>query len=259
MPPARLKLLSGMAYDLETYESSGVADPVIRVLGEVPARAEPFGITRVYQAPQGFYEEVLVIADPQGTVIWESQPRVLELRGEMFEDLFHREVRERLEITSLEEHTLAFYLDGRLAARVPVFIDAPQSARGAGVLMEAVETALKKGAICWLRIPQPDGPAVTRPAWYVQQGQKLFVLTGPDEQQLPGIDRVPQVTLTVKSKAVNATIGELTADVRVVDDADEFEQIASLGMGNRLNLKDGEAALERWKRTCTLVELTPHG
>ncbi|MFW5933341.1 MAG: hypothetical protein ACOCT8_01280 [Actinomycetota bacterium] len=259
MPPTRVKLLSGMAYDLETYRTSGVADPVIRVLGELPALSQPFALNRVYQAPQGYYEEVLVLADPDGQVIWESQPRVIELRGEMFEDLFEQEVRDRVEITSLEEHTLAFYLDGRLEARVPVFIDAPHSARGAGVLMEAAETALKKGSLCWVTIPQPDGSPVTRPAWYVQQGQRLFMLTGPDEQQLPGIDRAAQVTLTVKSKDVKATIGEMPADVRVVEDPDEFEQIANLGMGNRLNLKDGQDALERWKRTCTMVELTPHG
>ncbi len=259
MSRARLKLLSGMAYDLETHSSTGVADPVIRVLGDLPASSQPFGITRVYKAAQGYYEEVLVLADPDGQVIWESRPRVLELRGEMFEDLFTTEVRDRIEITSLQEHTLAFYLDGRLEARVPVFIDAPQSARGTGVLMEAAETALKKGSICWVAIPQADGTEVTRPAWYVQQGQKLFMITGPNEQELPGIDQAPQVTLTVKSKDVKATIGEMPADVRVVDDAEEFEKIANLGMGNRLNLKDGEGALERWKATCTMVELTPHG
>lgn len=254
---ARVKLMSAMAYDLETYEASGFGDPVIRVLGELPAGSQPFGVNRVYKGAQGMYEEVLSLADPDNTIIWESAPRRVELRGEMFEDLFRRQVTDRIEITSTGEHTMLFYLDGQLAGRIPVFIEAPQSVQAAGVLMDAAETALKKGSICWLTIPQSDGSSVQRPAWYVQQGQRLFVLKGEREQELPGLESASSVTITVKSKDVKATIGDLPASVRVVEDDDEFEKIAGLGMGNRLNLTDGEEALERWKRTCTIVELTP--
>ena len=254
---ARVKLMSAMAYDLVTYEGSGVADPVIRVLGELPAGSQPFGVHRIYKGAQGMYEEVLSIADSDGQIIWESRPRRLELRGEMYEDLFRRTVGERIEITSTGEHTLLFYLDGQLAGRVPVFIDAPESVHAAGVLMEASEVALKKGSLCWLTIPQPDGTSLSRPAWYVQQGQNLFVLKGPKEQELPGLEHAREVTLTIKSKEVKATIGTMPAAVRVVTDEEEFERIATMGMGTRLNLKDGQDALQRWKDTCTLVELSP--
>jgi hypothetical protein len=256
---ARVKLMSAMAYDLETYEDTAVADPVIRVLGELPGGSRPFGIHRVYKGAQGTYEEVLALVDPDGTVIWESDPRYLELRGMMFEDLFRRRVDERVEITSIGEHTLVFYLDGQIVGKVPVFIDAPESVAGAGVLLEAAETALKKGSICWVRIPQPDGTEVSRPAWYVQQGSKLFVVKGETEQELPNLERNDVVDVTVKSKDVKAAIGVLTCDVRVVTDAEEFERIAALGLGTRLNLPDGDGALERWKQHCTVVELTPRG
>jgi hypothetical protein len=98
-----------------------------------------------------------------------------------------------------------------------------------------------------------------RPAWYVQQGQKLFVVKGEGEQELPGPRVGATVTLTVKSKDVKAAIGSLPCAVRVVTDEAEFERIAGLGMGTRLNLRDGEAALQRWKDTATIVELTPQG
>ena len=141
-----------------------MADPVIRVLGELPGTSRPFGINRVYKGSQGTYEEVLVLVDPDGVVIWESHPRFVELRGAMFEDLFRRRVDERIPIISAGEHTLVFYLDGQIAGRVPVFIDAPESVTSAGVLLEAAETALKKGSICWIRIAQPDGsPSRGRP------------------------------------------------------------------------------------------------
>ncbi|MTV26518.1 hypothetical protein FTX61_14010 [Nitriliruptoraceae bacterium ZYF776] len=253
---SRVKLMSAMAYDLAGYEETMVADPVIRVIGELPAGSRPFGINRVYKGPQGVYEEVLAIADPAGTILWESAPKLVELRGMMFEDLFRRKVTDRVEITSPGEHAALFYLDGELAGRIPVFIDAPGSARSAGVVLDAAEVALKKGAIVWLTIPQPKGEPVTRPAWYVQQGRKLFVLKGETEQELPGLERARTVTVTVKSKELKAQLAELQADVRVVDDADEFERMAGLGLGTRLNLPDGDGALDRWKANCTMVELS---
>ena len=256
---ARVKLMSAMAFDVETYESTGAADPVLVVRGELPGSSRPFNIHRVYKAAQGVYEEVVVLADPEGVVLWESPPRNIELRGEMFEDLFRRRVDDRLEITSTREHSLGFYLDGALVGRVPVFIEAPDSAQHAGVLLEASEAALKKGSILWLTIPQQDGTSVSRPAWYVQQGQRLFVLTGEGEQQLPNIEHCDVVRLHVQSKEIKASIGEMDADVRVVDDAEEFERIAGLGLGERLNLTDGQNALNRWIETCKMVELTPRG
>lgn len=254
-----VKLMSAMAADVETRERTGVPDPVLVVRGELPGHARPFDLHRVYQGAQGVYEEVVVIADPDDYVIWETEPRNVELRGQMFEDLFRRRVSDPIPISSTGEHSLGFYLDGGLVGRVPVFIEAPDSARHAGVLMEASEQALKKGSILWVEIPQPDGSIATRPAWYVQQGQRLFVLTGEGEQQLPNIDRVDVVRMHVRSKEVRSLIGEMDADVRVVDDAEEFERIATLGLGERLNLPDGQDALGRWKDTCTMVELAPRG
>jgi hypothetical protein len=256
---ARVQVMSASAYDLAEYEETGVLDPVIRVRGELPAGTQPFGVNRVYKGAQGMYEEVLVLADPDGIVLWESQPRRIELRGQMFEDLFRRQVRERIEVASTREHALGFLIDGEVVGRIPVFIDAPDSATAAGVVLDAAEVALKKGSIVWLSIPQRDGSTVQRPAWYVQQGQKLFVVKGGAEQELPGLEDAREVTLHVKSKDVKAAIGEYRAAVRVVTDAEEFERIAGLGMGTRLNLKDGEGALQRWKDTCTVVELTPTG
>jgi hypothetical protein len=257
---SRVKLMSAVAFDLASHEETMVADPVIHVSGELPAGSRPFGINRVYKGPQGRYEEVLAIADPDGRILWDTTPRLIELRGMMFEDLFRREVRDRIEISSHGEHAVLFYLDGQLAGRVPVWIEAPGSARAAGVVLDAAEVALKKGSICWLTIDQPKGGQATRPAWYVQQGQKLFVVKGASEQELPNLEHVPSVTVTVKSKEVKALLGEFTADVRVVEGgSEEFDRIAGLGLGTRLNLPDGDGALDRWRQNCTIVELSPRG
>ncbi|MDQ3932112.1 MAG: hypothetical protein M3252_04640, partial [Actinomycetota bacterium] len=142
--------------------------------------------------------------------------------------------------------------------RVPVFIEAPESAIAAGVLTDALDATLKKSAIIWLTIPQPQGEAITKPAWFVYQGGKVFVLTGPGEQDLTNIDLVDEVTLTARSKEVRSRICSVPAGVRIVrNDSDEFDRVAQVGLGTRLNLPDGDAARERWKQTCTLVELSP--
>ncbi len=257
--PKGVHLLSAMAFDKHTFDTEYFADPIIRVLGELPAVAQPFQLDRVYSGPQGTVEEVVYLLDPAGKVIWERNGKYLELRGQMFEDLYRQQVADPIEIRDVGQHSMVFLIDGEEAGRIPVFIDAPESLRVAGVVGDAATTALKKGSIMWLTIPQPKGGEAVRPAWYVQQGQKLFVMKGgAGEQELPNLEACAEVTLTVKSNAVNATIAEVPAAVRVVaNDSDEFDKIAELGMGTRLNLKDGEAAAARWKRECVLVELSP--
>lgn len=258
MPPRSVQLLSAMAFDKRTFDTEYFADPVLVVLGELPAMSQPFQLDRVYKGPQGTVEEVILLLDHEDRVIWQRPGRFIELRGMMFEDLFRATVTEDIRIESTEPHSMVFLVDGEEAGRIPVFIEAPQSLRASGVSGDAADTALKKGSLMWLTIPQPKGGVATRPAWYVQQGKKLFVLKGPKEQELPGLESAGEVTITVKSKDIKATIAEAPADVRVLDNgSDEFTKIAELGMGTRLNLQDGEAALDRWRETCTLVELTP--
>ena len=252
-----IELLSAMAYDLATFEEQGYPDPVLKVRGELPSFARPFGVNRVYQAAQGIYEESLLVLDPDDVVLWQSPWRYIEMRGEMHEDLFRTQVGAEVEIASSREHQLVFLVDGGEVGRIPLFIDAGQSATAMGVVGDAAQVALKKGSICWVSIPQPDGSTATRPAWYVQQGSRLFMLKGPEEQELPHLERASQVDVTVRSKENRAAIGVLKADVRVVEnDSDEFESIAIQGLGTRLNLHDGQDALQRWRETCTMVELT---
>lgn len=254
---ARVKLMSAIAFDRDSFDQSGLADPVLRVMGELPASARPFHVHRVYKGAQGRYEESLLLLDPDDIVIWQRPYQFIELRGEMYEDLFRSTVSEKVTIEQPGQHHLAFVVNGLEAGRIPVYIDAKESAAAQGVLGQAIEAGLKKSSVVWVTIPQRDGSKVTRPAWYVQQGKKVFVLTGGDEQDLPGLAETDEVDLTVKSKDIKAAIGVVKATTRVVDnESEEFTKIATLGMGNRLNLPDGEGALERWRNTCQLVELT---
>ena len=136
-----VELLSAMAYDLETFEEQGYPDPVLKVPGELPARARPFGINRVYQAAQGRYEESILILDEDDVVVWQRPWRYVEMRGEMYEDLFRSQVGREVEIASSGEHQMVFLVDGTEVGRIPLFVDAGQSARAMGVSADVAESA----------------------------------------------------------------------------------------------------------------------
>lgn len=255
---ANAKLLTAIAFDVDTFDKEGLADPVLRILGDLPATSQPFHLNRVYKGPQGVVEESILLLEPDGkTVAWQRKHRKLELRGEMFEDLFRSQVRDKIDIRHAGEHTMVFLIDGSEAGRIPVFIEAADSVVSQGALGEAVDKGLSKSSIMWLTITQQDGTTVDRPAWYVHKPGKLFVMKGGSEQELPNLEHCDEVSVTVKGKDVKAAIGVVKATTRVVgNDTDEFEAVATLGMGTRLNLPDGEGALARWRNECTLVELT---
>lgn len=255
---ARVKLLGAVAFDRATLAEQGITDPALVVLGELPGAARPFSIRRLYQGPQGSYEESFLLLDPDGVVIHERPYRYIELSGEMFEDQFEDTVRSDVTIEQSGEHQLVFLIDGGEVGRIPVFIEAPESLAASGALDDALAASLKKSAVVWLDIPQPDGSDVRRPAWYVYDAGKVHVLTGPGEQDLTGIGAVDEVRMTVKSKDLRAEVGEVPASVEVIDNgSEEFSRIGELGLGVRLNSPDGPAALDRWRETCTMVALTP--
>ncbi len=254
-----VELLSAIVFDQDSWdETAGTINPALVVHGELPADAQPFVVDRVYQGPQGAYDESFVLLDANGDVVYQHTWGRVTLRGEMFEDRFRDVVRAQVTIAGPEEHSLVLLVNDYEVGRVPVFIEAPDSAIAAGVLADVLDATLKKSAIIWLTIPQAQGQPITRPAWFVYQGRKVYVLTGPAEQDLTNIARAGEVTLTARSKEVRSRIASVPATVRVVsNDSDEFDQVLRLGLTTRLNLPDGDSALGRWKQTCTLVELSP--
>ncbi len=228
----------------------------LRVLGELPATLQPFTVERVYQGPPGQYEESILLLDPDDVVLWQQPYHGIRLHGETTQAVFSSTLDPQIQLANTAAHRLVFVVGQEEAGRIDVTVAAPQSARSAGVLGDALETALKKGSIVWVGVPQVDGTLVTRPAWYVQQDRSIYVLTGPGEQELPNLAHVSEVQVTVKSKEIKAEIGVVKAAVRVVDNtSDEFDRIATLGMGTRLNLPDGDGALERWRASCVMAEL----
>ena len=222
-------------------------------------RVWPFTVQRSYTGAGGWYAESLALLAPNGDVAWRSLAQPIQLRGANKIDTFQDDV-EGVEVDEAADYELVFLLNGDEVGRVPLALldqDPPYAPPPALVL----EEALKKGTILWLEVPGPggtDGRPV--PAWYGTLNGKVYVLTGGTEQRIPGLPGAERVILLARSKEQQSLVARVEAGARVVPGNDPlFEQVGRVLLPRRLNLKDGEKALDRWREECTLVELTPTG
>lgn len=116
--------------------------------------------------------------------------------------------------------------------------------------------AMKKAGLLWVAAPGQPGTG----AWYAWHEGVAYVLTGPGEQSLPALVGVDRCAVTVRSNDKGTRILTWEAAVGTVEPGtDEWAAIAPLLQGKRLNLPDGEAAVERWARECTVLRLEPTG
>lgn len=259
MPQADLHY--ALALDREIYEASRVdpslLDPVVRVEGGLPGVARPFTVLRRYQGPQGAYIEHFVLSDRLGRERARTPRRRIELDGEMAEDLFASTLRDVV-MEHPDEHTLTFFLNDEEVGSIPVFIE---SGLGGDPRLAAEETftkAVKKGSILWLDVPQPDASRHEQPVWFVYDGGKVFVISGPTEQDVPHLADASEVELIARSKDIRSRVSRVPAAVRVLAPEDpRYLEVAEMALPKRLNLEDPDEALERWKANCALVELTP--
>lgn len=114
----------------------------------------------------------------------------------------------------------------------------------------AVEEGAKKSGVLWVTIDRP------RLAWHVWHDGAVHLVTGGGEQDLPGLDALDTVRVTLRSKDNGALLVEFDARVAVVDQAAEPEVVAVLAK-ERLNARDSEHLAERWARESTVIRLTP--
>lgn len=258
---ARANLHYAAALDREIWQASQVDtslfDPLVRVEGALPGTARPFVVLREYQGPQGYYVEWFVVRDPDRRDLWRSPSRRISLTGEMFEDRFTTTVTD-LVISSGEEHEVAFFVDDEELGSVPLFVEAGLGGDPRVAAEETFKKALSKSTIIWLAVPGDRGKTHNRPVWFVFDSGKVYVVIGPTEQEVPGLPAAAQVEIIARSKDLRSRVSRVPATVRVVPGDDPlFDRIGQMGMGRRLNLPDGEGAIERWRKRCALVELTP--
>ena len=124
----------------------------------------------------------------------------------------------------------------------------------------AVQEALKKSTIVWLRWPRKDGPGEqTMPVWFLydQKVGKIYVISGERQQTIPNAERLREVDVIFRWKGKNARVAELPAAVRVLPQGAEWDQIAERIAEKRLNIPGlPEDTARRWRDECHILELT---
>lgn len=268
---ARADLHNALVLDREIYDASLVdatlLDPIVRTSGALPGPARPFVVVREYQGPQGAYTEQFVITDALGRQVVRSPQRRVELGGEMAENRFVDTLTD-VRLSGFGEHAATFLVDGEEVGTIPVFVEAAHGGDPRVAAEETFKKAVQKGSILWLTVPQPParrrrrrggGPSEhTQPVWFVYEGGKVYVFSGPTEQNVPLLPEASEVTLTARSKDLRSEVSKVRASVRVVPVDDPlWQRVARAGLARRLNLPDGDGALDRWRANCVLVELTP--
>jgi len=120
-----------------------------------------------------------------------------------------------------------------------------------------VEESAKKSGLLWVRATGPRRRP--QPMWQVWHDGAIYVLTGGIEQPAPeGLADLAFVVLRSKDKRSRLLTIEVSVEV-VEADTDEWSTLAPLFVAKRLNLPDGEAAPERWRRECVVYRLRPTG
>ena len=123
-----------------------------------------------------------------------------------------------------------------------------------------IHEAATKSGLLWVRLP--DGG--THPVWHVWHddgddrgtGPAAYVVSGPGEQPLPWLP--DEVELILRSKDTGGRLVIVHASAREVTPEDAgWDAAVEVLRPERLNAV-GDTA-ERWRQSCTIHLLTPHG
>ena len=125
----------------------------------------------------------------------------------------------------------------------------------------------KKTSVCWLtytswtRAGEVTATHAVWHTWVEVDGEgALYVVSGGDEQPLPGVEQVDRVEVTMRSKENGGRLLTWVAEASEVTPADDaWEPATTALVAGRLNLADLGTAADGWARTSRVTRLVPTG
>lgn len=117
--------------------------------------------------------------------------------------------------------------------------------------LSLIEEGAKKSSVLWISLAGRD-----LLAWHVWHDGAIYVVTGGEEQSLPGLAEASRVRVTLRSKDNGARLIAFDAEVEVVDQASSPAAVAVLAK-ERLNASDAPTLPSRWASGSSVVRLTP--
>ncbi|MFC0507849.1 hypothetical protein [Micromonospora costi] len=120
-----------------------------------------------------------------------------------------------------------------------------------------VDEVIKKAAVAWVSVA--GGPA--RALWCATLDGTLLVVTGPGEQAAPGLADAAEAHVTMRGDHGGRVVTWPAAVSRVRPGSEEWDTVAPLLAGKRLNAHGPAADLmRRWAdEGCAVNRLTPAG
>ncbi len=129
----------------------------------------------------------------------------------------------------------------------------PSSPQDPAFTSALVAEVSKKSGVCWLRYDGQD-----HAVWHVWLDDALYVVSGGDEQPLPGIEELTGVEVLMRSKESGGRIVTWVGDVSVVPpDEERWEPVTAALVAGRLNLADLKAAPEEWAERSVVSRIVP--
>ncbi len=119
----------------------------------------------------------------------------------------------------------------------------------------------KKTGVCWLRYDSSTGSGhrgAEHAAWHVWHDDALYVVSGGNEQPLPGIAAAPTVEVIMRSKESGGRLLTWVGDASVVRPGDElWEPVTTALVAGRLNLDDLATAAAGWAEHSVVTRIVP--
>jgi hypothetical protein len=240
-------------------------------IGDTGTAAYPFVAMRKISGPGGVYIDALDIVDIDGASlgVWEQR---FELDGESKPRDVVTEIR-GVRFPQAGTYMVQYSVFDDLIASFPFsVVDDPSPA--AGIVPGPLDASLSKSTICWIALnhleesdPLQSGKSVKvpeykrgaeHPVWYGYSDGRVYVLTGEGEQKVPGLTEAATAWVIARSKDKQSKVAEAECAVEVLPKDAGWDVVArDLLIGRRLNLRDGDAAVGRWKKDCEITILTP--
>ena len=245
--------------DRRSYDAQGADAPPGVYLVATPGRALPFVVHRAWKAPGGYVSEEFRLIAPSGRVAYRWGPEPRRMRGAMDLTVEADTITDAM-LSETGTYVASFILGGWLLGEIEVPVWLQEA--GAG-LPKAVEDGLKRSDIIWVGIEQ-NGKDHSVPVWFVYRQGKIFVLSqrkkiadGTLEQTVPGLASASDVIVVTRRKGRDTSLDRFNAVARVLE-GDEWEKAAAL-LADRRRDRHGppQEAIERWRDSCDITELTP--
>lgn len=250
------ELIFANVLDIRQRGAEGdMANGLVYVLS-LPARAFPFTVVRDWKAPTGYLAEEVQLTAPSNRVAYTVGPRPAYMLGTM--DLTHFEtVVEDAVFEELGGYVASFMLDGEVLGQTEfqvVLQAAPEK------LPKEFEDGLKKADVIWAGV-EYEGREVTAPVWFVYRNGKIYLLSSIEpsleEQSVPGLPDAEELVVVTRRKYRDTRLDRFHASVRILE-GEEWEQVAQLLVDRRRSRAGPPGdAINRWRGTCAVAELTP--